>query len=201
MKGLVCSRALLLAVPFSISLAGEQPTHNISDRPIGVVATALSQKSLYDRLGGVYPISVVVDDFIERLLVDDTLNANPAIREAREHVPRQGLKFHVTALVCQVTGGPCKYAGREMRASHAHLNISEEEWQEMLADFRETLDKFSVPAGEQGELVVIVNSTKTDIVVGAKASKASADRQGTSPQSDIRLGQGSAGTGGSLDRY
>jgi len=180
MKGLVCSRALLLAVPLSIALAGEQPTHNISDRPMGAAATAVPQKSLYDRLGGVYPISVVVDDFIERLLVNDTINANPAIREAREHVPRQGLKFHVTTLVCQVTGGPCKYAGRDMKASHAHLNISEVEWQEMLADFRKSLDKFSVPAAEQGELVVILNSTKTDIVVRAKASKASADRQGTS---------------------
>jgi hemoglobin len=176
MKSLVCSLALLLAVPLSLTLAGEQPTHNSAARPISVAATAVPQKTLYERLGGVYPISVVVDDFIERLLVNDTLNSNPAIRDARERVPKQGLKFHVTALVCQVTGGPCKYTGRDMKASHAHLNISEKEWQEMLADFRRTLDKFSVPAAEQGELVTIVNSTKTDIVAGTKASKASADR-------------------------
>jgi hemoglobin len=102
------------------------------------------------------------------LLVNSTLNMNPAIREARERVPKQGLKFHVTALVCQVTGGPCKYTGREMKPAHAHLNISEREWQEMLADFRTTLNKFSVPAPEQGELVAIVNSTKPDIVAAAK---------------------------------
>ena len=72
-----------------------------------------------------------------------------------------------------MTGGPCKYAGRDMKAAHAHLNISEKEWQAMLADFRKTLDKFSVPAAEQAELIAIVNSTKTDIVV---ATKASADR-------------------------
>jgi hemoglobin len=70
-------------------------------------------RSLYDRLGGVYSIATVVDDFIEPLLVNGTLNANPAISEARSRVAKAGLKFQVTALVCEVTGGPCKYtAGR-----------------------------------------------------------------------------------------
>ena len=122
-------------------------------------------KSLYDRLGGVYPISMVVDTFIELLLVNDVLNANPAIKAARERVPAAGLKFHVTALVCQQTGGPCKYTGRGMKESHAHLNISEKEWQVMLTDFRRVLNNYGVPVKEQQELVAIVESTKKDIVV------------------------------------
>jgi hemoglobin len=133
------------------------------------------EKTLYERLGGTYPIAVVVDDFIERLLVNDTLNANPAIDAARKRVPKQGLKFHVTTLVCQVTGGPCQYAGRTMKAAHAHLAITEKEWQAMLADFRTTLDKFKVPKREQDELVAIVESTMPDIVV-ASPPRASADR-------------------------
>ncbi len=128
-------------------------------------AEAQPAKSLYDRLGGVYPISVVVDTFIELLLVNDVLNANPAINEARKRVPAAGLKFHVTALVCQQTGGPCKYTGRGMKESHAHLNISEKEWQAMLEDFRRVLNNYRVPAKEQGELMAIVESTKKDIVV------------------------------------
>lgn len=121
-------------------------------------------KSLYDRLGGVYPISVVVDTFIDLLFVNDVLNANPAIKAARERVPAAGLKFHVTALVCQQTGGPCKYTGRAMKESHVHLNISEKEWQVMLADFRRVLNNYAVPAKEQQELVAIVEGTKKDIV-------------------------------------
>lgn len=121
-------------------------------------------KSLYDRLGGVYNIATVVDDFIDRLLVNNTLNANPAINKARTSVPKAGLKFHVTALVCEVTGGPCKYTGRTMKASHEHLNITEAQWQAMVADFRVTLDKFKVPAQEQQELIAIVGTTKGDIV-------------------------------------
>lgn len=136
---------------------------------LGAVRAAAAQQapdtSLYTRLGGAYAIATVVDDFIERLLVNNTLNANPRINEARVRVPKAGLKFHVTALVCQVTGGPCTYTGRSMKASHAHLNINDGQWQAMLADFRMTLNKFTVPAKEQGELIAIVQSTKPDIVI------------------------------------
>jgi hemoglobin len=125
-------------------------------------------RSLYDRLGGAYTIATVVDDFIERLLMNDTLNANPAIPEARQRVPKAGLKFHVTTLVCQATGGPCKYVGRDMKTTHAPLNIRDKEWDAMVVDFRKTLDKFKVPAAEQGELITIVGSTKPDIVVSDK---------------------------------
>jgi hemoglobin len=126
---------------------------------------AQQPKSLYERLGGAYPISVVVDSFIDLLLVNDMLNANPAIKAARDRVPAAGLKFHVTALVCQTTGGPCNYTGRAMQPSHAHLNIGEKEWQAMLADFRRVLNNYGVPAQEQRELVAIVESTKKDILV------------------------------------
>jgi hemoglobin len=124
-----------------------------------------STNSLYDRLGGIYPIAVVVDTFIELLLVNDVLNANPAIKAARDRVPAAGLKYHVTALVCQQTGGPCIYTGRGMKESHAHLNITEKEWDAMLADFRRVLNNYGVPAQEQKELFEIVESTKKDIVV------------------------------------
>jgi hemoglobin len=134
---------------------------------VGVTTAQDKPKPLYDRLGGVYSIATVVDDFIERLLVNDTLNANPAISQARTRVPKAGLKFHVTALVCEVTGGPCKYTGRAMKESHQQLNITEGQWQAMVADFRKTLDKFKVPAKEQEELVIIVGSTKKDIVTSA----------------------------------
>jgi hemoglobin len=134
---------------------------------LAIAAPAAAQpatKPLYDRLGGVYSIATVVDDFIERLLVNDVLNANPAIKEARARVPKAGLKFHVTALVCAATGGPCTYTGRSMKDSHAKLNINDAQWDAMVVDFRKTLDKFKVPSREQEELITVVGSTKKDIV-------------------------------------
>lgn len=123
------------------------------------------EKSLYDRLGGIYPIATVVDSFIDILLVNDVLNANPAINEARKRVPTPGLKYRVTTLVCQVTGGPCVYNGRSMKDAHAHLNITEPEWQAMLSDFRRVLNNYGVPEQEQKELIAIVEGTKKDIVM------------------------------------
>jgi len=131
------------------------------------VRAAEEKKSLYERLGGVYAIATVVDAFIEKLLVNDTLNANPAIRDARSHVPKAGLKFQVTALVCQVTGGPQIYNGRSMKDAHRHLRITQKEWDAMVHDFVAVLDQFKVPKAEQTELLTIVGSTKGDIVVAA----------------------------------
>ncbi|HEU5260533.1 MAG TPA: group 1 truncated hemoglobin [Gemmatimonadales bacterium] len=130
-----------------------------------VVTAQQAEQSLYERLGRAYPIAVVVDEFLNRLIISEMLNANPAIAAARARVPMPGLKYHVTALVCQATGGPCTYTGRTMRQAHAHLNISEREWQEMLRVFRGVLDHFKVPAREQQELIAIVESTKADIVL------------------------------------
>jgi hemoglobin len=131
------------------------------------LAQKKAEPSLYERLGGVYNIATVVDDFIERLYVNGILNANPKIKEARDRVPKAGLKFRVTALVCQVTGGPEKYTGRTMKEAHKHLNITEKEWQAMLADFRKSLNHVKVPEREQKELIAIVESTKKDIVIPA----------------------------------
>src|SRR5689334_10152717 len=109
--------------------------------------TALAQEAapakpaLYDRLGGLKNISVVVDDFIDRLVVNDTLNKNPAIDAGRKASPAPYLKVQVSQLVCQATGGPCQYTGRDMKGSHAHLNISETEWKVMAAEFKKSLDK------------------------------------------------------------
>jgi len=133
--------------------------------PNSPFAEEKQKQSLYQRLGGVYNIAPVVDEFLEVLYVDDVLNANPRIKEARDRVPKAYLKFHVTSMVCQASGGPEKYTGRGMKESHQHLNITENEWQAMLADFKKVLDKFKVPEQEQKELIAIVESTKKDIVL------------------------------------
>ena len=124
-----------------------------------------AQKSLYDRLGGLHGITVVVDDFINRLVVNKQLNRNPAIDAGRKSAPAPYLKFQVSQMVCGATGGPCKYTGKAMKESHTHLNISEKEWGVMAKEFQRSLDKFKVPAAEQKELFDIVGTTKADIVV------------------------------------
>ena len=123
------------------------------------------QTTLYERLGGVYSIATVVDDFVDRVMTDARLNANPAVDEAHHKVPPAGFKYLVTEMVGWAAGGPQTYTGRSMRDSHLHLNITPQEWEAFIDDFQQTLDKFSVPAAEQAELKAIVHSTYDDIVV------------------------------------
>ena len=140
-------------------------TFGMSFAPVVSAQPPGAQKSLYDRLDGLKGITVVVDDFIDRLVVNEELNKNPAIAAGRKRSPAPYLKFQVSQMVCGATGGPCKYTGKGMRESHAHLNISEREWGVMAKEFQKSLDAFKVPAAEQKELFDIVGTTKADIVV------------------------------------
>jgi hemoglobin len=126
---------------------------------------ASNRPSLYERLGGVYSIATVVDDLVDRIMVDPRLNANKLVDEAHHRVSPAGFKYLVTEMVCWATGGPQKYTGRTMRDSHQALMITAGEWQAFLDDFQQTLDRFAVPQAEQAELKAIVDSTRADIVV------------------------------------
>ena len=123
-----------------------------------------AKPSLYERLGGVYAIATVVDDFIDRIMVDKRLNANPLVDEAHHRVPPAGFKYLLTEMVCWATGGPQKYTGKSMADSHDHLKITDKEWDAFIDDFRQTMDKFEVPAAEHAELRAIVDSTRAEIV-------------------------------------
>ncbi|HTK40172.1 MAG TPA: group 1 truncated hemoglobin [Gemmatimonadales bacterium] len=128
------------------------------------MAAPAATATLYDRLGGVYSIATVVDDFIDRIMRDPRLNANPALDEAHHKVPPAGFKYLVTEMVCGATGGPQRYTGRSMAESHRHLHIRPREWDAFLDDFQQTLNKFQVPPAEQKELQALVQSTYGDIV-------------------------------------
>src|SRR3954465_2789468 len=93
-----------------------------------VADPVLTRPSLYDRLGGVYNIATVVDDLIDRIMVDPRLNANPRVDEAHHRVSPPGFKYLVTEMVCWAAGGPQRYSGRSMGDSHRDLMITDEEW-------------------------------------------------------------------------
>jgi hypothetical protein len=78
-----------------------------------------SATSLYDRLGGIYSIATVVDDFIDRIMVDDRLNANPRVDEAHHRVLPPGFKYLVTEMLAEAAGGPQSYTGAQWRRAIA----------------------------------------------------------------------------------
>jgi hemoglobin len=136
------------------------------------MSTESKKPSLYERLGGIYAIAAVVDSFLDRIMVDPTLNANPLVDEAHHRVPKAGFKYLVTEMIGEATGGPQRYTGKTMRESHKHLNISPSEWEVFAAHFKAVLDQYNVPETEQRELFAIVGSTRSDIVVEQPVAKA-----------------------------
>jgi hemoglobin len=138
--------------------------HRTNSRKEKRMSTQQPQATLYERLGGIYNIATVVEDLIDRIMVDPRLNANPRVDEAHHKVPPAGFKYLVTEMVCWAAGGPQQYTGRSMYDSHVHLNISDQEWRSFMNDLDQTLHKFQVPQREREEIVAIVESTRGDIV-------------------------------------
>jgi len=113
---------------------------------------------LYDRLGGLDAITAVVDSFVARCAADDRINR----KFARTDVPR--LKKMLVDQVCEATGGPCIYSGRDMRETHDGMGVTAGEFDALVEDLGATLEEFSVPEAEQAELVGILGPFRGEIV-------------------------------------
>jgi hemoglobin len=134
------------------------------------------RKPLYDRLGGEKGVAAIVDDFVNRMLNDprvnftrkgvtkgSILNRESATWDASPANVEQ-LKKHIAQLIALSTGGPSHYDGREMKAAHAGLKITNAEMDAAIGDLKATLDKLAVATEEQKELMAIVETTRPQVV-------------------------------------
>ena len=126
-----------------------------------------TEKSLYERIGGVYAIAAVVDRFSDQLLKNPKIvNANPQLKEwhTEEYKTRlPGLKFNRTLWVCAVAGGPYEYTAKSLDDAHIDLNISSEVFDEVAAELAGTLDHFKVPEREKQEVLAAFSAQKADV--------------------------------------
>lgn len=116
------------------------------------------QPSLYDRLGGLPAIAAVTDEFLANVVADPVINK----RFQGGNVAK--LKDLLVNQVCEASGGPCKYAGRDMKTSHKGMDISDAEFDAMAGDMVKALDKLRVPSREKGEVMALLGSMRADIV-------------------------------------
>ena len=126
-----------------------------------VAMQAKPTDSLYKRLGGYYAIAAVTDDFITRLAGDPDLGRF-FIGHGTESNKR--IRQMLVDQLCEATGGPCIYTGRDMKTVHAGLGITSRQWDTMVKLLTATLDKFKVPERERGELLQALSGLKKDIV-------------------------------------
>ncbi len=83
-------------------------------------------------------------------------------RFATTDIPK--LKGHLVDQVCNAAGGPCSYKGRDMKTTHAGMNISTADFNALVQDLVAALDQFNVPAAEKNELLGLPGPMKKDIV-------------------------------------
>ena len=124
----------------------------------GSGSAAASDKKLFDRLGGMDAIKAVVDDFVGNVAADARINA----RFANTDIPH--FKQMLTDQVCNATGGPCEYKGKDMKTAHTGMKITEAEFTALVEDLVKSLDKFKVPEKEKGELLGALGGMKPQIV-------------------------------------
>ncbi len=118
-------------------------------------------KSLYARLGGYDAIAAVTDDFFGRMMKDPQLGR--FFKHMSEDSKVRARQLTVD-LLCQMTGGPCFYTGRDMKKSHQGMGITDSDWDLSVKYLKETLNQFKVPDKEQQEVLQAISGTRKDIV-------------------------------------
>ena len=120
-------------------------------------APATPEVTLYERLGGKPAIEAVVGDFLAKVGSDSRVRHQPR----PERVP--ALKILLTDLVCEATGGPCTYTGRDMKSAHAGMGITGAEFDAIVDDLVRTLNEYKVPEREKSDLLALLGPMRRDI--------------------------------------
>lgn len=156
-----------LAGPAGASTAAGQ-----SDSP------SAAPETLYARLGGIFAIAAVVNYFSDEVVKDPIAGArssNPALREwhTKQLGRLPGLKFMRTLWVANISGGPFQYTPTRpgsmnlgLENAHENLHISPREFDAVAGVLSRTLDHFSVPQREKGEVLAAFAAHKNEVTKG-----------------------------------
>ena len=124
----------------------------------------MPERTLYERLGGVDAIALVVDRFSDQIVTNPKLNVNPALKEWNKKGNLPSLKFLRTLWICAATGAPFCYTGRELGEAHKDLHITSEEFDEVGAEIGRALDYFNVPEPEKQEVLSAIVARKAEVI-------------------------------------
>jgi hemoglobin len=121
-------------------------------------APASSTGSLYQRLGGKAGIDAVVATFVSNVGSDKRIQLRFLFTDL------DSLRGHLSAQICEATGGPCKYTGKPMKSGHAGMHISNAEFDAMAEDLAAALKAHGVGPLEQQQLLAAIGGMRADIV-------------------------------------
>lgn len=147
--------------PALVALALGACHHAPAARPAAAPPAAsppAATPKLFDRLGGLDAIKSVVHAFVANVAADDRVSA------AFINADGPRLEALLVDQICEATGGPCKYAGRDMRTTHTGMKITDAQFGAVVEDLVKALDAHAVPAKEKDELLGALGGMKGDIV-------------------------------------
>lgn len=130
---------------------------------IAPAASVAKEKTLYERLGGKKAITAVVDDFVGRVAMDTRINHYFA-QTAADPARLASFKMKLVDQICQASGGPCKYTGKDMKSAHAGMGITAMDFNALVEDLVAALDKFKVGSQEKNDLLGALGPMQADIV-------------------------------------
>ena len=123
----------------------------------------MMQQSLFSRLGGRKGITAVVNDFVGNCATDSRINKFFA-DTAKDPKRLEKFKGNLVSQICQASGGPCKYGGKDMKTAHKGMGITDADFTALVEDLIKALDKNKVDAASKGELLKALGGMKGDIV-------------------------------------
>lgn len=121
-------------------------------------ADSAHRASLYDRLGGKDAITAVVETFVGKVGGDKRINGFFASTDLTK------LKGHLVNQICEASGGPCKYTGRTMKATHSGMGVHDAAFGALVEDLVSALDYHKVGKTEKDDLLSVLGPMKGDIV-------------------------------------
>jgi hemoglobin len=119
---------------------------------------AAAEKTLYDRLGGKPALEAVVGELWNITKKDDRINKYFA------NTKPEAFASQLVDFLCQASGGPCQYKGKDMKTTHTGMHLTEADFNALAEDTAKALDKFKVPAGEKNEVIGLLASLKGDVI-------------------------------------
>lgn len=117
-----------------------------------------ADSSVYDAMGAKDGIRKIVDDFLPIVLQDHRISA------AFQHAKLDQLAAALTDQFCELTGGPCKYQGKDMEEAHRDMGVTTAQFNALAEDLQLALDKNHIPSSVQNKLIAKLAPMQRPIV-------------------------------------
>jgi hemoglobin len=118
----------------------------------------VEKKTIYEQIGGAPAVEKAVEVFYKKVLDDPELMGFFA--ETNMTFQKQHQRDFITFL----TGGSDKYAGKDMRAAHKHLKLSDEHFDAIKTYLGETLLELGVDKDLVTKIAGVIESFRKDVL-------------------------------------